>query len=210
MRSDFLGAFVPGASVFHRVGVGWKYLVLLVLVLPGMFALNPLVTVVSLGMSVACLAVARVGWRPFRLPWALLAMLTFLGGHQYFFGTWQAAVVIIGNIVTALYASRLLMSTTPGAELIDALVTFVRPLRRVGLDPEQFALTVGLTIRSIPFIVGSFGAVQEALRSRGRTGNPFRAVTPVVIRAVRYAQETGESLAARGLGESSRGEVPER
>lgn len=201
MRSDFLGVYVPGTSAFHRLGVGWKYVVLVVLAVPGMIIMRPVVSVTLLALALVCLAIARVGWRPFRLPWPLLVMLAFLAVHQIFFGTWPAAIVIIGNILTALYASRLLMSTTPGADLIDALVAFVRPLRRIGLDPEKFALTVGLTIRSIPFLVGSFSEVRDALRARGRAGNPFRSVTPVVIRAVRYAQDTGESLAARGLGE---------
>jgi biotin transport system permease protein len=103
----------------------------------------------------------------------------------------------------AVYASRLLMVTTPGSVLLDALARFLGPLRHIGIDPERIALACGLVLRSIPYLVGCIGDVRDALRAREGRSNPALYLTPVVIRGVRFAQVTGEALAARGLGEST-------
>lgn len=125
-----------------------------------------------------------------------------LGAYQAYIGSWSAAVVIVTNIVVALYASRLLMATTPGSVLLDGLARFLGPLRHIGLDPERIALAAGLVLRSIPFLVGCIADVRDALRARGGRNNPALFLTPVVVRGVRFALVTGEALAARGLGES--------
>ncbi|WP_028709366.1 energy-coupling factor transporter transmembrane component T family protein [Propionicicella superfundia] len=203
MRQDFLGIYTPGTSVFHRMNVGVTYLVTLLIAVPPLFVQRAPVTLVFLVSAAACLSVARVGFGVLVLPWGMLAMLAFLGAYQGVVGAWDAAIVVVGNIVVALYASRLLMATTPGSVLLDALASFLGPLRRIGIDPERIALACGLMLRSIPYIVGCVGDVRDALRARGGRHNPALFLTPVVIRGVRFAQVTGEALAARGLGESS-------
>lgn len=202
MRRDFLGIYTPGHSVFHRMGVGSKYLVLLFLAVPPLIFRDPWVTLGFLLAAGVCVLIAA-GPRVLAIPWGMLGMLVVLGGYQAIIGAWGAAFVVVGNVVTALYASRLLMSSTPGSVLLDALVRFATPLRHIGLDPERFALAVGLMIRSIPYLVGCITDVGDALRARGRRQNPALFLTPVVIRGVRFAHVTGEALAARGLGESS-------
>jgi biotin transport system permease protein len=191
--------YTPGTSVFHRLPVGVKYLVMIALAVPPIVVRTVPVTIVFLVAAVLCLLIARAGRRALRLPWGLLFMLAFLAGYQFFFGTWQTGVVSAGVIVIALYASRLVMCTTPTAALLDALTTFLQPLRHVRARPERIALAVGLMLRSIPFLIGSVSDVSDALRARGRRANPALHLTPVVIRAVRFAFATGEALAARGL-----------
>ena len=46
--------------------------------------------------------------------------------------------------------------------------------------------------------------------ARGLERNPRALTVPVVIRAVAYAQQTGDALAARGIGEAADPPVPER
>ncbi len=204
MGKDFLGIYTPGTSVFHRMGVGATYLVTLLLAVPPLVIQRVEVSLGFLAASVACLLVARVGLAVLRIPWAMVAMLALLGGYQGFVGSWATAVVIVTNILVALYASRLLMATTPGSELLDGLARFLGPLRHVGIDPERVALAAGLVLRSIPYLVGCIDDVRDALRARGGRPNPALYLTPVVIRGVRFALVTGEALAARGLGESNR------
>lgn len=85
--------------------------------------------------------------------------------------------------------------------LIDALVTATRPLARFGASPERFGLAVAVLVRSIPYVIASFGEVRDAARARGLDRNPLASVTPVVIQAVAYARTTGDALMARGLGD---------
>jgi biotin transport system permease protein len=85
--------------------------------------------------------------------------------------------------------------------LLDAVVAAARPLRWVGLSPERFGLAVSVMLRSVPYLAGAFGDVRDAARARGLERNPMAHLTPVVVRAVGYAQATGDALAARGLGD---------
>lgn len=202
---NLFGLYVPGQTWLHRLGVGWKYLILLVLTVPVLVIAQPVPSLVALVASALLLASTRVGARlALALPPALWMLLAVLSGYQLLVGRPDLAVVVGVNLVTAIYASRLLTLTTPGPELIDALVAAVRPFRRVGINAEQVGLAVAIMARSVPLLLDTAAQVRLAARARGRDRNLFALVTPVVVRAVGQAQATGAALAARGLGESER------
>ncbi len=195
--------YVPGDSAFHRLGVGWKYLILLAVTVPALAASNLWVSLGLLGVTLGLLAACRVGLRfAWGLPAGLWVLLGFLLAYHVLVGTPVTGAVVGLNLLVAVYASRLLTLTTPGAVLIDALVSALEPLRRLGVDPERVGLAVAVMVASIPVLLDSFGQVRQAARARGRERHLVALVTPVVIRTVGHAQATGAALAARGLGES--------
>lgn len=195
--------YVPGDTWLHRLGVGWKYLLLLALTVPVLVLALPWPSLAVLAVSALLLASTRVDARlAFALPWALWILLAILAGYQLALGRPDLAVVVSANLVTAIYASRLLTLTTPGPVLIDALVAALRPFRRLGVNPEQVGLAIAIMVRSVPMLLDTVAQVRQAARARGRDRNLFALVTPVVVRAVGQAQATGAALAARGLGES--------
>lgn len=199
------GLYVPGSSWLHRLGAGWKYLTLLLLTIPALaLALVP----VSLGVLVATMILlASAGIRPGRawgLPLTFWVLAAALAAYQVFVGRLDLAIVVVANLLTAVYASRLLTMTTPGPVLIDALVSGLRWLKRVGIDPELVGLAIAVMLRSVPVLLDSFAQVRQAARARGQERNLILLVTPVVVRAVGHAQETGAALLARGLGEDVR------
>ena len=198
-----LGIYLPGETPWHRLAPGWKYLVFLALTLPVMLAPVPWVSLAGLTLTMALLLTTGAPPRlALGIPTVLVVLLAILGGYHALAGYWPVGVRVVATILAALYASRLILFTTPMPALVDALVTFVSPLRRVGLDPERFGLAVALMIRSVPYLVASFGDVRDAARARGIERNPLALITPVVVAAVAYARSTGEALSARGLGES--------
>jgi biotin transport system permease protein len=200
---NLFGLYIPGGSWLHRIAVGWKYLLLLALTVPVLVVAQPLPSLAGLVASLLLLATARVGLRPaWALPGALWVLLAVLAAYQVIVGRPDLAVVVTANLVTAVYASRLLTLTTPGPVLIDALVAALRPFRRLGVDPERVGLAIAIMLRSVPLLLDTFDQVRQAARARGRERNLFALVTPVVVRAVGQAQATGDALAARGLGES--------
>lgn len=197
-----LGIHVQGATVWHRMPVGWKYGVLLALTLPAVVTREPRVVLASLVLTLSLVVTTRA---PLRLAWGLPAGLAVLLGALAAFhaltGAPQTAVVVVGTTLVALYASRLVLLTTPMPALIDALVAAASPFRRLGLSPERFGLAVAVLVRSVPFVVAAFGDVRDAARARGLERNPVASVTPVVIQTVAYARATGDALTARGLGD---------
>lgn len=200
---NLFSLYTPGTSPLHRLGVGWKYLLLLVLTVPALVVATPVASLIALGTTMAFLMSCRIGARAaWGLPLALWVLLAIMAAYQVIVGRPDLAVVVVANLVTAVYASRLLTATTPGPVLIDALVAGLRPVRRIGVDPELVGLAIAVMLRSVPVLLDSFEQVRQAARARGRDRNLFALVTPVVVRAVGQAQAVGAALAARGLGES--------
>lgn len=197
--------YLPGSSPFHRLGIGWKYLLVIALTAPGLLLGNPLVSLALLASSLA--AVAACGARPaeaWAVPSALWLLVAVIVAYQVIIGRPATGVVIGANLLTAVYASRVLTMTTPGPVLIDALVSALRPLRHLGVDPERVGLAVAIMVRSVPVLLDAFQQVRDAARARGQERNLLLLLTPVVVRAVGFAQATGAALAARGLGEQVR------
>lgn len=196
-----LGIFIPGTTIWHRLGVGWKYLVFLALTIPAVFG-TPAFALGALALTLVLVATTRA---PLRIAWGmplgLVTLFALVAAYHVFFGDPLMAVKVVGTTLTALYAGRIILITTPMPVLIDALVAAARPFRPLGANPERFGLAVAVLVRSIPYVISSFGEVRDAARARGLDRNPLASVTPVVIQAVAYARTTGDALMARGLGD---------
>jgi energy-coupling factor transporter transmembrane protein EcfT len=124
----------------------------------------------------------------------------FVGPVQPQLGAPVAARIVL-NVLLCVVAASLLTATTPLQRLLDGVVSLARPFKRFGADPERFALTIAIMLRSIPFIAGAFADVRDSARARGLERNPRALILPVFITTVAYARHTGDALAARGLGE---------
>lgn len=199
---NLFGLYVPGHSLFHRIGAGPKYLIMIVLTLPAAVLRDWRLGLACLATSLGLLAFCRIGLlRAWRLPamvWVLVAMML---SYHLLSGAPGRGVNAAAVFLTAIYVSRLLTTTTPGGALVDALIAGLRPLSFLGLSPERAGLAIAVMLRSIPVLLDTFGQVRQAAMARGREHRWFSLVTPVVIRAVGHAQATGAALAARGLGE---------
>ena len=104
------------------------------------------------------------------------------------------------RLLTLALAAIVVTTTTPVNDMLDAFIRWISPLRRLGVDPERVALTVGSRSRPLPGN-GRFGAIEtrDAARARG-CATPRRHLTPFVIRVVARAHRTGDALQARGIG----------
>lgn len=201
-HASLLGFHQPGNSWLHRLPVGWKYLLVLVLSIPPIALQTWWVTVVALGVVLALAATAGLGpRRMLQLGWAMWFLLGALVVFHLATLHPVAAVTRPGNILVAVLAARILTLTTPTPVLVDALAVALWPLRILRVDPDQVALAVALMLRSIPFLLGSVTDARDAARARGLGRNPAHLLTPVMLGAVGHAERTGEALQARGIGD---------
>ena len=202
-HAHLVAGYVPGASAIHHAPLWAKAALLLAVAVacfavPGPYASSAALAAVVVAHLSARLPPARL-WQPVRL---MLVFLLLIGGYQWWqYGPLTAWHVVAGILATVL-AANLLTATTRVDRLLDGLARLVAPLRRFGADPERFALTVSLMLRSLPFIIGAFDDVRDAARARGLERNLRARTLPVMISTVAYARQTGEALAARGLGEA--------
>ncbi len=193
------GLYRPGSSVLHRLPAGAKLLGLLAGVIA--IALIPRwwqLAIAAAGVALL-FAVARI---PPQVAWSQLRPLRYLipvvAALQIYLAGWHTAVTVCGTIVLAVALAALVTLTTRVTAMLDALSAVLRPLRRVGVDPDRIALLLATTIRCIPLVAGIVAEVTEARKARG-LGFSIRALgAPVVIRSLRAADALGESLAARG------------
>lgn len=199
-----LGIYLPGDTWWHRRGVGAKYLVVLALIIPAALCTDPLW---SLGLAAASALLVATTGAPLRLawgiPWGLVVVVGAIAAYHVVVGHAALAVTVACALLVALYATRLLLFTTPTPALVDAVVAATAPLRAVGFDPERFGLAVAIMLRSVPYLAGAVADLQDAARARGLERHQLTLLAPVVVEAVAYARRTGDALAARGLGEGA-------
>ncbi|WP_166609571.1 CbiQ family ECF transporter T component [Kineococcus siccus] len=113
-------------------------------------------------------------------------------------GPLQAAAVVAA-LVACVWAAALVTGTTPVPVLLDAVVRGLRPLRRVGVDPDRVGLALLLAVTSIPVVAGLLDDSRAAAAARGLGRDPRAVLVPTVLRTVAHAHAVSEALAARGL-----------
>ena len=195
-----IGFYVPGDSPLHRAPAVVKLLALAVLLLAVSLLRSPWVLAAGLVLFAAAAVASRVGVRAVLAQLRpLLWLLAFVAAVQLWISGPAAAARVVATLVLAVGAAGLVTLTTRTQELLDALVAVLRPLRRLGVDPDRVALVLALAVRTVPVLAGLAAEVREARAARG-AGRSVRAfAVPVTIRALRHADRLGEALAARGV-----------
>lgn len=197
-----LGLYEPGTSPLHRAPAGAKFLGLLVLAvlvfaLPGPVALGALAAVV-----LAAYPVARIPLRRSRqLARVLVPLLVVLFAVQWWLLGPGPAEVVVLRLLAALAAANLFTLTTRVEDLISAVERGLRPLRRFGVRPERIGLLVGLTMQAVAALSTIAADTREAQRARNAERSVSAFAIPFLVRTLRHADELGEALAARGVGD---------
>ncbi|WP_237202699.1 energy-coupling factor transporter transmembrane component T family protein [Rothia endophytica] len=200
LTNNLFGTYTPLDSPLHRLTLKYKgaFILLLALLLAMTqhwgVGLGALALVLTLGFC------ARIPlshwWQAVRSLWLLLAILTV---YYLFSGKVDTGADVLLTLLTMIFASKVLLWSTPMPVIIDGFIWLCAPLRWVGGNPETVGLALALMVRSIPVIMDQWNALTVAVAARGVRINSFRLFTPLVIATVAYAQETGDALAARGL-----------
>ncbi|WP_017976300.1 energy-coupling factor transporter transmembrane component T family protein [Actinopolyspora halophila] len=208
--SSPLGLYQPGDSPLHRIPAGGKFL--------GLIAFATVIVVFDEPVPLALGAVAvligfvtaRIGpGRVFRMMRLLLVLLAAVFALQWWLIGPESATVVCLRLLVAISAANLFTLTTRIGDLVSAIERGLSPARRLGLRPELLGLLVGLTVQA----VGALSTIAEQTRQAQRARNATRSVSafavPFLVRTLRHADELGEALAARGVGETA-SEEPER
>ncbi|OBA68488.1 energy-coupling factor transporter transmembrane component T family protein [Gordonia sp. 852002-10350_SCH5691597] len=196
-----LGTYRPGNSLLHRASPGVKLLGLAAGILVITLCVRTLPALgVATAAVVAVYALAGIGpvtaWRQFRPTlWILLFVFVF----QLIFTDWRRAVLVCGILALSVLLAAVVSLTTRTTDMLDSLTRAMSPLSKLGVRTDLIAISLALTIRTIPLIVEIAGQVDEARRARGLRPGARILVAPIVIAALRTADGFAESLSARGL-----------
>ncbi|TWF93436.1 energy-coupling factor transporter transmembrane component T family protein [Saccharopolyspora dendranthemae] len=197
-----LGLYEPGTSPLHRLGAGWKLLALLVFavvtfVLSGPVALSGCVLAAALGYALARIRLRRV-WQLARVLIPLVAIVFAL---QWWMLDLARAETISLRLLATLAAANLFTLVTRVDDLVSSVERALTPFARFGIRPERVGLLVGLTVQAIAALSTIAAQVREAQRARGAERSLPAFAIPFLVRTLRHADDLGEALAARGLGD---------
>lgn len=197
-----VGFYQPLNTPVHRVPLWFKGTLFF-----GLFLLLAVtgwqVALVALVASTFCALWAGV---PASQLWLVVRTLSLLllimVGYYVLTGQYASGADAIATMLTAFYASRALLVSTPLPVLIDGFVRLCSPLRFVGLSPERLGLLIALMVRSIPALMDRWGALRRAAVARNLPKRMYwRLLIPWVVQAVDYATATARALRARHVDE---------
>lgn len=197
-----LGIYHPGTTLLHRMPAGPK---LGLLFAYGIFVVvlhDPWPLVAALGFSLGLAVWARV---PLRTLWRglrpILLVVAVLGAFQWWQRGWPVATEVVATMLALVVAATVFTATTPMNSMLDAITRGLTPFRRFGVNPGKVALTFSLMIGAIPKIFTIAHETREAAKARGLERSARANLTPIVLRVVAQAHDTGDALMARGLGD---------
>ncbi|MDT5066414.1 MAG: energy-coupling factor transport system permease protein [Mycobacterium sp.] len=217
---------VPGNTVVHRLWAGTKLIVVagigvLLTFYPGWI---PIGLVAVLVLVTARLANVSRGVLPSvpRWMWGLLFLgcvtATFAGGSPEFtVGTVTVGLGGALNFLRITVLSIVLLGlgglvswTTNVAEIAPAVAKLGRPLRRLRIPVDDWAVALALALRAFPMLIDEFRILFAARRLRPRDdvtraarGHRWSAelvdlLAAAITVALRRADEMGDAITARG------------
>ncbi len=186
------------ASVLHRLPAGWKLWGLAVAGTLAFLTPNWRVLAVGLAGSLALAGLAGMPPRDVIGSWRAAApvlLLVFVA--QGFGGAWPEAFAAVLRVATLILLATVVSATTRQSAMTEAIAAGLRPLRRLGLDPDALALGLSLALRFIPLIAAEAALVRDAQRARGLERSPLALFVPLIVRILKMADDLADAIEAR-------------
>jgi len=190
---------IPGHTLLHRLGAGWKLgaLCLFGLIL---FATNHWIPLaIALAISLCLLASTGLSVAQARKqltgPLFIVAFLMLATGLLVEPMQGIAVGLRLMALITAGYAVTL---TTQVSALLEVIERLFRPLDRIGLvNSAQIALSVSLVFRFIPVLIDQARVIREAQAARGLDRNILALLVPLIVHVLRSADDIACAIDAR-------------
>lgn len=199
-RPQLFGKVAHTPGWLHRTPTGVKLVVIALIGVVALIFRDPIINWSMFAVLVVLGFTAKLRLRHFLKTWLYAAVLILIViAMQYFFGSLHAGLTVGGTVFACVQAAMLLTLTTTVAQLLDTFTVIVSPLRFFGASPDTIALTASLMVRAISHIAGLLGEADRAARARGLDSSIKARVVPAILRSVKYAQDTGRALDARGI-----------
>jgi biotin transport system permease protein len=114
---------------------------------------------------------------------------------------WSQGALVGLRVLVLVTAACVVTLTTRVSELLAVLEAACRPLRVVGLDPTRVGLVLAMTIRFVPLLGELLEQIRQAQRARGGERLGISVITPLLVQTLRFADDLGDALQARGVGD---------
>ncbi|WP_152347339.1 energy-coupling factor transporter transmembrane component T family protein [Brevibacterium sp. CFH 10365] len=199
-RPQLFGKVAHPRGWLHDVPTGVKLAVIAVIGIVALIFRDAVINWSMFAVLVVIGFTARLRLKHVLRTWIYVAVLVaIVMGLQYLFGSMESGLAVGGTVFACVQAALILTLTTSVAQLLDTFTVLVSPLRFFGANTEAIALTASLMVRAISHISGLLGEAERAARARGLDSSIKARIVPAILRSVKYAQDTGRALDARGV-----------
>ena len=190
--------YVPGRSLVHRLPAGAKLLALAA-------GSSILFIVTGIPVHAAELVAVLVLFQVAGLPWrevfdqlrpALVFLVPIFLFHAFVTG-WALGLETVLRILVLLLLAVMVTLTTRLSDMIDVLERIMNPLRLVGINPAKVSMMLSMVIRLIPLMMREAGEILEAQRARGLDRNAIALLVPLLIKALKMADDLSDAMDAR-------------
>ncbi|WP_300267071.1 energy-coupling factor transporter transmembrane protein EcfT [Microbacterium sp.] len=196
-----ISLYRPGTSIVHRLSAAVKLTGLAVIALVlSLYPHDAISIAVALGIVAVMFVIARVPRREFcRQLWQLRVLIIVLAVFLAIFVSPLAAWINTGRVVAIVLLAGLLTLTTRMSDLLGVINLLLLPLRRFGVNPAGVSMAISLCITMVPVIAAQAARIREAQQARDvRLG--IGVVVPLLVMALRHADDVGDAMTARGMG----------
>lgn len=210
--SDYACQYRPGTSPIHRLPSSWKLLMTTSLCVVTLTVREPLSLALASGLCLMYYFMAGLTpadfWRDARFFLLQAALLLALYVHRYSLteGLWLGTRTSL-QILLFFIPGIVFIRTTQASSMMKGLRRFV---------PYRILFLFFTSLRFVPFFARELGEIVMAQKLRGARltaksflwpgawGDAFFCVViPLIVRALKTAEEAARSAQARGMGSHS-------
>lgn len=195
-------AYVAGTSPLHRARPLWKVLGLIVLCTvlfagPAWPALALGGAAVAAGFAVARLPPAHAARALRPLAW----ILALLFAVQLWLSGWALAAFVVLRFAVLILAATLVTLTTRSSEFVDGILALLAPAP-AWVPKARIALAISLALRFLPMVRDMLDQVRQAQAARGLERNLIALAVPLLLRALKAADDISAAIYARSFDET--------
>ncbi|MGB6065237.1 MAG: energy-coupling factor transporter transmembrane component T [Desulfomonilaceae bacterium] len=228
MQDVFVGGYIPGDSMLHRLDPRTKLAGLAVL-LVGVFATRTWGTLLfSSCLMLTLICLSGIGWRVWwwgllRFSWMLIIVagmnVAFTrAGKPVIVGQWtlpitqqglQTGLMFAGQIMQAIILSMALTFTTMPQDLAKSFERVARPLKRFHVPVGEIGIVLLLAMRFVPLLQLELRTTIDAQKSRGvefghggiisRCRDLIAVLVPALTGTLRRGDLLAVAMTARGF-----------
>ncbi len=183
----------------HQLSAGFKLLLLLVLCLIPLLGVPLWVLgLMFVGLLVTALTARIPPYWLWKMLRPILVLAAFVFVFHLFYSSWQTGLAFTLRFLIMVLAASMLSATTQSSDLIAALEKAAKPLKRLGINPRVIGLMIALVLQLIPSLLRNWQALQDARKARGASGFSVLLFLPLIILALKQADELAMAMEARG------------
>ena len=182
----------------HRVPA-WLKLLCVTLLSAGLFLTEQL-ALLGATTVVCLLMLMSLGQLVLRIKPVLMGVVlasALLGAFHVYQAHPALAALTVMRLVSATLMGLMLALTTRHSDVLHVFEWVLSPLKRVGVNTDQFALQIALMLRFTEHFLMQWQRLDEAYRLRTGTAGGFKILAPLTIQMLMAARRVADALYVR-------------